>query len=92
MIEIDQDKKNRILKTLEALFFEAKKHSLWFYCGYNNLWFSPSELKKEHSENRYVWSVCNWALRNPNGELKRLENSIEHAQNNYDEFKKRISK
>lgn len=54
-----------ILKSLEPLFETAERYGLLFYCSYQNLWFTPEELRKEQWKGRFIWGACNWKLRKP---------------------------
>lgn len=56
---------NEILKELEPLFKKAEKYGLWFYCNYQDLWFSPNELREEHKNGKFIWGSVNWKLRDP---------------------------
>lgn len=69
-----------ILKTLEPLFERAEKEGLWFHCGYQDLWFSPKELRENQANGRFVWGLPNWELRNP---LEKIE-SLERLKSNID--------
>ena len=39
------NKKEKIIKSLKPMFEQAEKEKLFFYCSYQQLWFSPKELK-----------------------------------------------
>ena len=67
------NKREEILKSLEPLFNEAEQKGLWFYCSYEQMWFTPKELKQMHSEDRFIWGEDNWELRNPNEGIRELE-------------------
>lgn len=79
-----------ILKSLEPLFREARAKGLWFYCTYQQLWFSPDELAKEHAKGTFIWGPVNWMLRNPKELLTQLEGEIRAAQERYEYAKARV--
>jgi hypothetical protein len=76
-----------ILDGLQPLFDKAEKEGLWFYCSYQQLWFSPNELKNEQSNGRFLWGAVNWQLRDPHEKLKLLQ----HQRNDIDEQIKKFS-
>lgn len=71
---------NLILAAFEPMFEEAKKTRKWFYCSYQCLWFSPSELRAAHQEGRFIWSVENFTLRDPQEKLDYLLNEVRRAE------------
>ncbi len=84
--------KQVILNSLQPLFEKAEREGLWFNCSYQDLWFSPNELKKLHKENRFVWGAQNWSLRNPKERLNQLENQERRLQHEKNEFLAKINK
>jgi len=82
--------KQIILKDLEPLFEKAESEGLWFNCMYQDLWFSPEELKALHKENRFIWSAVNWKLRDPQEKIKQLENQEFRINNEKNEFLTKI--
>lgn len=70
----------RILESLEPLFREALAKKLWFHSSYQDLWFSPAELRRMHAEGRFVWGPVNWKLRAPSEYLERTLNDVRSAQ------------
>ena len=65
-------KREKILNELEPLFAEAEKNGLWFRCLYQDMWFTPQELREAHKEDRFVWGACNWELKNPQEIIDQL--------------------
>ena len=76
---------------LKPMFARAEKDGLWFFSGYQQLWFSPSELKAEQSQGNFMWGAVNWQLRNPQERLQQLEHEIKDKQNEIVQFKKRLA-
>lgn len=75
---------------MKALFAEAEGTDLWFHCLYQDLWFSPTELRREQKNGRFRWGAVNWKLENPATHLGTLKNKCETAQREYDAFKNRL--
>ncbi len=65
-----------ILLSLQPLFAEARAKKLWFYCKYHSLWFSPAELQAEHDNEKFIWGVVNWELRDPEERIAELKEEI----------------
>jgi hypothetical protein len=86
-----ENKKEKILKNLEPMFKEAKEKGLWFYCNYQDLWFSPSELRKAQSEGRFIWGEKNWRLRNPEELIKLHKSAVKNHNKEIELVRKRIS-
>lgn len=54
-----------ILSGLEPMFKEADATGKWFHCSYQDLWFSPAELRAHHAKGKFLWGAVNWRLRDP---------------------------
>jgi hypothetical protein len=87
-----ETKKEKILKSLEPMFKEAEEKGLWFNSKYQDLWYSPSELKEKQSEGRFIWGKENWELRNPKELIKEHERAIEYRNKEISNICDRISK
>lgn len=59
------DERDAILAGLEPLLQDAEAEGKWLHCAYQNLWFSPEELRAHHRDGRFVWGAINWSLRDP---------------------------
>jgi hypothetical protein len=64
MIETAEIAKH-ISDSLAPLFKEARETGKWFWCPYQNLWFSPDQLEAAQSDGRFRWGAINWKLRDP---------------------------
>lgn len=62
-----------IIKELEPLFEQAEKEGLWIHSIYQDMWFTPKELRECHAEGRFIWGLVNWELRSPHEKIKSLE-------------------
>ena len=74
------DMSEEIREGLIPLFETADENNLWFYCNYQDLWFSPEKLRHEQIEGRFRWGSVNWKLRNPSEKIKALEYAVIKAQ------------
>ncbi|ATF13594.1 hypothetical protein A616_16890 [Brevibacillus brevis X23] len=72
------------------MFEEAEAKKLWFYCSYQGLWFSPSELKQAQNEGRFLWGAVNWQLRDPNEKLAEMQLQQQSLSKEIERFKGRI--
>lgn len=86
------NEKGRILKSLAPLFKTAQDHGLWFHSAYQNLWFSPGELRQEHENDNFLWSAENWTLENPQSQIDYLEDQARLAKKNLENFKRRVAR
>ncbi len=80
----------KLIETYLPLFEKAEKENLWFYSAYHDVWFSPAELRTEHENGKFLWSLKRWELKDSQTQLDNLEGTAELAQKNYDKFKKRL--
>jgi hypothetical protein len=80
----------KIIESLKPMFREAKSKKLWFYTSYQQIWFSPEELKAENKCGRFLWGAGNWELRDPIEGLQALDKKIENAQSDRDRFAARL--
>lgn len=82
--------REQILESLKILFERAEREGLWFHCSYQDLWFSPSELRDQHNGGMFIWSARNWMLRNPQERVNELEKEEAIIQAEKKEFLCRI--
>jgi len=62
-----------ILAGLQPLFEEARREGKWFWCAYQDLWFTPDDLAAEHAKGSFIWGAANWRLRDPREKLAQEE-------------------
>ncbi len=79
-----------IAKGLEPLFEEARERGLWFFCHYQQIWFSPDELERQHAEGKFRWGAINWQLRDPEEHVSGLVKARDAAESELDAFLKRL--
>lgn len=71
MSRMTKDEARAYIKAgLAPLFERARVEGLWFWCRYQDLWFSPDQLAKEHAAGSFLWGAVNWSLRDPQERLK----------------------
>jgi hypothetical protein len=70
----------------------AKAENLWFFCHYQQLWFSPAELEEAWADGRFRWGTCNWTLRQPSERLTEMEREAEEAERARQRFVQRMGK
>ncbi len=79
------------MKKLKELIDQAEREGKWLFCSYQQLWFSPSELRAANQEGRFRWGAMNFRLRDPSEKLTQLSNSIRSAQTDRESFIRRLS-
>ena len=62
----------QICESMAPLFEKAEKEGLWFRSPYQDLWFSPAELKAHQAKGNFCWGPVNWELRDPAERLAGL--------------------
>jgi hypothetical protein len=72
------------------MFETAKDQGLWFYTSYQNLWFSPKELKEKQKMGSFIWGANNWKLRKPEEKLAQLKRIYENAEREYKDFQNKF--
>lgn len=75
---------------VEKLIREAEEKGLWLFCGYQDLWFSPAELRKAQSDGRFRWGPDNWRLRDPREMVTAAEYKVRAAQEHLEHVKARL--
>jgi hypothetical protein len=61
---------------LVAMLEKARAQKLWFYCAYQNLWFSPDKLEQHWKDDRFRWGSVNWQLRPRRERLAELDQEL----------------
>lgn len=72
-----------------SMFERARKEGLWFWCNYQDLWFSPDELSKRHKRGEFRWGPVNWELRCPKEHAAALLCDIRLKESELAEFRAR---
>lgn len=85
-----RESKEKILKSLEPLFKKAESEGLWFNSNYQDMWYTPKELREKQSQGFYIWGIDNWTLRNPQDRIDILEMCIKDLETEKFHFIERI--
>lgn len=85
------DQREAILQGLEPLFEEARRDGKWFWCRYQDLWFSPDELADRHANGKFIWGAVNWVLRDPQEQVDEADRRAAAAQAEADRIRQRIA-
>lgn len=56
-----------------ALYERAEREGLWLHCHYQDLWFSPAELRERQESGQFCWGPVNWTLRPASECLAQIE-------------------
>ena len=59
---------------------EAERAGQWLNCSYQDIWFSPHELRVEIGRGRFWWDRVNWQFRDPREHAEYLDRQIAAAQ------------
>lgn len=82
--------KQEIIDDLQLMFEEAEDKGMWFFCAYQQLWFTPTELRQYQSEGHFRWGVQNWQLRDPSERKSQLVAKIAVANDELGAFRVRM--
>lgn len=76
---------------LSRLIDKAERDGQWLRCSYQDLVFTPQELRDENAKGRFVWGVCNWQLIDPRERLNAELKKAEAAASNAAEIRKKLA-
>ena len=77
---------------LADLMARARRERLWFWCNYQDLWFSPDELQAEWDKGSFRWGAVNWKLRDPVEYLQGIHDQIRAREDEIVRLKARLAK
>lgn len=80
------------ISEMDRMYEEAWVEGLWFFCIYDQFWFSPDELAAEQAKGNFLWLPSNWKLRDPKERLAELDREMVEAEQRRDEFVIRMEK
>lgn len=80
-----------MIDEMEPMFAEAKKRRLWFYSAYQNLWWSPDELRTEQEAGRFRWGPANFKLRAPAEYIAERQRAVDEETRRLEEAWRRIA-
>ena len=75
---------------LEELAKKAEERGLWIWCRYQDLWFSPTELREHWKADRFRWGPSNWELKNPDLHIVELQQKIRACEDELRNFRARL--
>ena len=75
---------NTVRLSLEPLFQQAERDGLMFHCQYQDLWFTPKQLREAQSQGKFLWGKCNWHLRPRAAYRLKLSNKIDELRGQLD--------
>jgi len=78
------------MSEMEALIRQAESEGKWLWCSYQDLWFSPQELRKAQAEGRFQWGPVNWKLRFPAEKLEAIASKEEALMRERKAFQSRM--
>lgn len=84
------ESREEILRSLEPLYAKAVSERLIFWCRYQDLHFTPRELREAQAAGRYVWGAGNWELVEPGARIRELEDKVERARSAAANFRERL--
>lgn len=79
-----------VIASMEPLLKRAEIEGLYLHCSYQDIWYSPEELRAEHANNRMLWGAVNWTLRDPAEHTASLANAVVRARKDLDAWLARI--
>ena len=79
-----------ILQSLEPLFRKAERECLWFRSPYQDLWFSPAELRANQANGRFIWGPENWELRDPIELVIQAARELQSAKTKFEAIMLRV--
>lgn len=71
-------------QTLPELIDKAERNTLWLWCRYQDLWFSPAQLREANAQGRFRWGPVNWELRDPKERLAEADRRAKAAADTRD--------
>ena len=78
-------------ETLDQMIAEAEATGMVLNSTYQNLWFTPAELRKENANGRFRWGPVNWELHRPEEHTVELINAVKSAEDNLSNWHDRLS-
>lgn len=54
--------KGEVAELLEPLIQQAEREDKLLHCSYQDLTFTPAELRARNAEGRFLWGPVNWTL------------------------------
>lgn len=78
--------------TLDELIDEADRSGKWLNTYYQNLWFTPAQLRKENQNGKFCWSAENFSLRDPVERMRELNANQQKAAAEYERVNRMLGR
>ena len=69
-----------MMNELNALIDKAEAEGKWLWCAYQDLWFSPTNLREHNRHGKFRWAAQNWKLRDPQERIAEARQRATAAQ------------
>ena len=76
---------------LAPLIEQAEREGKLLESTYQNILFTPTELRRANAEGRFRWDLVNWRLRDIADVLKGYEASVENAKQELEKARRRFT-
>lgn len=80
----------KVIRTVEDLIDVAEAQKLWIYCTYQDLWWTPAELRRDRAEGRFHWELTNFQQRDPQEVLASCMKDVADAQARLERVRQRM--
>ena len=77
---------------MTAMFEEARAKGLWFFCHYQQIWWTPDELEDQQSRGNFRWAAKNFKLRHPLELQRELIKELSDKQEDLEKFYARLAR
>ncbi len=78
-------------QAIEKLIDEAETKNFWIHIDYQNIWYSPQEMRDEIKElGRARFHSNNWNIRDPKEHLRYLTDKARQAVSELRQFEKQL--
>lgn len=64
---------------LNALMDKAEAEGKWLWCNYQDIWFSPKQLREQNRNGKFRWGAVNWHLRDPQEKIDEADRRAKAA-------------
>lgn len=70
-----------VMPELNALIDKAEAEKKWLWCNYQDIWFSPAQLREANAKGGFRWAAVNWKLRDPQERIDEADRRAADAAN-----------
>lgn len=82
--------KSEVTGPLNELINQAEREGKWLWCHYQDLWFSPAQLRDQNANGKFRWGVVNWQLRDPQERLDEAQRRVNAATQEAERIRRQI--